>query len=294
LPFADELLRAVLKDFIAFVIVNTPAGPMTTQSVSLWRRALQYPGLIWGSAVKPWISMPDGACLADAWNLRRANLETLLVVGSRFHSPSARVSGIDARKANQLLVEPTSQSSREQDFEPVLRWFARGYSRGRKRRQPLDDVRATGRRVLVGLPGIDPTYNVDRYRFERHIAVLTNVPESVVEWRSTKAVLVRVGQCPDSDTDFEKIADLSLRSAEASRSWYGGHHPLIVGEWYLRGSEDGIDPEDLSPINAAWEQYLGQPIIPYAARTRRSVFREAYRELKPLIDAHRAMARGQA
>ncbi len=120
---------------------------------------------------------------------------------------------------------------------------------------------------------------------ESNIVSFSGIPKDLTsaiteEWSDPNWVLWRLGDCPESNYDFEAFA--AANPCTAHDSWQG-----FVSESYL--SDAPFDGE-MSPLAKVWQELFGDDVvIPYDPDERRAKFPKAYEELAEFIGKHERM-----
>jgi len=261
-PFHDKLLQDVLRDLIAWVLVNAPVGHIFDKPAPY---AAIYPGLRQDDyARQKWrmfASTRNGTVLAERSLLTRLNHKNLLIVPS----VSKQLAWPGPDRVPDLVLPLAIQDGAQERKD----WFrlSVGAFVGYLLFGPLQGLRTRGRRILVSKEFLR------ELRKPRIIASHTwrNIQE---EWGTDKWTLLKVGQ-GESGFDFTQAAK-------------SGSDFDCVAEWYLNQQT----ADQMSAVGQAWEEYAGgATIIPYDMEERRRVFKDAFERLAPYIEAWEVIAK---
>jgi histidine kinase/DNA gyrase B/HSP90-like ATPase len=258
-PFHEELLADVVKDMLAFILVNAPQGSMVDP---LYSDAYQdwYPGFArMQYKVLPFFSLSDGTSFLDPWNLKTANPNRALVIPSLrslavlnrsdLNSPSC-VFGLDARigvQDQRGWFRSAMGNTNDSAFGPV------------------STMKRIGGRMLV---------TKKTYKELKQPGLIAKFYWSGIkeEFSANDWVLLKTGPCPDDCLDFNKLA------TETSDGIDG------LTECYF-ASDDPVEAEP-SPIAKGWKEIIGRPTIPFDMDTRRKELKEAFDHLRNYVAVH--------
>jgi molecular chaperone HtpG len=309
-PFQEELLEDIIRDFIAFLIVETPSQAFPIHYRN-WSKNLNYAGLNFDVQPLPWIFTNSGLGLSfDPWFLDKIGCKSLLVIPTYsdesllpFHvSLEQVILGYYLNDSEPKLLELDQAIQSSIGFEPHD--FINQY--GYYQRSQLSDYIIAASRVIISkkllqrleltkeyiasqsepLAYLDNLTNnklISRNDFLQNIGAIMNKELSgelfscEKEWEDQNWIIFKFGNCPESQFDFENFA--KTQPEADYNKW-----PCIVGEWYLPDKQE----YKLSKLAKAWRNLIGQPTIPYDLKERHRTLARAYKELKPYIDYYLA------
>jgi molecular chaperone HtpG len=259
-PFHSKLLDDVVRDFLAFVLVNAPSQPGNRPEHSPllgWYQGFGIRKVLW----KPFFFVGDGTSFVDPWNIRAAPRSERVLVHLSHRSPGASFDGINA-PTTVFGVEPNlgPQDLRawlrcglcddgNLDFGPAARWPVRTGARMLLKEKTYQEFQQ---------PGLIAKYYWHKIKVDLNLN----------GW-----VLLRYGKASDSGMDFRALM------ADPAKGEFDG-----LTEWYLaKEQSDPADQVDLSPVAKAWQEVLGSVVIPYDLNERHRKFASAYDSLKTYI-----------
>jgi hypothetical protein len=250
LPFESELRESVLRDFIAFVLVNAPTRHLTGR-ISPEAYSPRYPGFAEALRQPRWplfACTGKGTVLVDPWFLSRASSRRLLLVPrmERAFFPSPTLRGcFDA------VMIPFLGDKRHSDWLDFV-------SGGRRREfEPLTEINVQGRRILFQEEDYPwPKDFTDSYSARR--------------WK-----VVEQGKTNDRGLDFATMIE---RAGSDGSILTDG-----LAEWYLDAK---AVTTPISDIAKCWADVVGPDVvIPFDRRKRSSVLKDAFQRLAGNIDA---------
>jgi len=270
-PFHEDLLGDVIKDLLAYVLVNAPEGPVTQASFAEAYSKF-YPGF--AARDCKWFllfSVPEGSSFVDAWHLQTNEIKrfdrALLVPFLPEMPPSLR--GSDNGLPD--LIVPFKGLYGPQDsrawLRSVLGSFTDYYF------GPAMGLKRQGSRMLIRentLKGFKQPGLIAQYYW------------SVIEEEPCPNgwVVLRSGDCKGLSVDFQKLAASATSGLEGLAEW--------------RVTHDQPETKQLSPIAKAWMEIVGVPIIPFDPSERRKKLAGAFDFLKDYIAVHeKAKAEGK-
>jgi hypothetical protein len=256
-PFQEQLLKDVIKDLLAFVLLNAPSETLThaspNQSYSDW-----YPGFRTRSRWLTTFCLRGGTSFVDLWHLRASRFDRVLLIPSVREFPKALseaemmvpdtlipFSGLDGPQSFRAWFRCSLGMHSDDLFGPAT-YLKRKGCRMLIRERTLKELRQPGLISKFYWPWIKEEFGANGW------------------------VLVYAGECPQSGLNFRKLAQSSDISAEG------------LAEWYLQ-REPEIQDAKLSPIATAWQEIIGQPVIPYDLEERRRTLAGAFDTLKGYI-----------
>lgn len=266
-PFHEDLLRDVVKDLLAFVLVNAPENsilePSSRASYSRWYEGLFVHSRQW----LPFLSLTHGSSLAEDWPLIAVHSRRVLLLPSVAEDLSA------LQGAN--LPEVIIPFAAEQGTLAQRAWFRfvfgqaseHEFDYGLRRHKfgPALRLNPHGSRMLI----LQRTY----LEFRRPAKISMDYWRDIREEASRNGwVLLASGKCDGLSVDFAKLMESAGAELEG------------LTEWYV-SPEEAEKPES-SPIARGWEEILGSPVIPFDWHERRRKFHAAFDMLKEYIDKH--------
>jgi molecular chaperone HtpG len=275
-PFEKELVDDVIRDFIAFALVN---GPSTVPDTSAGRRAISklvcpssartYP---WADEIgQEWFFTSDGFGYFDAAILYEEGFRSALIL----YLSEAELSGIVVTPS---VSYPTIVAYNDGNLTSFDYWIRQAVELGFYAThdmeavswnpsgiQVLNRMRRKGARILIS----NEMLTRARGKGKLPRSYIERLDE---EWTGDDWHVMKVGDCPDSSADLVSFArtqgdKLSARSA--------------VVEIYF---DEGNPPR--SPIGTAWMETLGQSIIPFDPNKRSQQLETAFKRLKGYIDRY--------
>jgi hypothetical protein len=256
--FREELLKEVIKDFVAYAFVSAPTdwtwGPRT--------KTFHIPGgdmCHFERSFRHWLLTQQGTTIFDPWHLRTIGCRTVCFVPAAWDVTFGP--GEPLWRENCLAI-----ISSEGAPHMLGMWLTPGTVNG---------IPVVGARLLVHRRAWE-TRNMfsEADAFLGHRRVADDTDAARVEWSQDDWILVAAGTCGDALCDFER--------AIAHGGQTLGKRVVLAGEWAL-----GDLPAELSPTAEAWRRYLGTPIVPYGVDQRgRSVPRE-HHELSEYVERWR-------
>jgi molecular chaperone HtpG len=262
-PFHENLLSDVVKDLLAFVLVNAPEGPIT-QASSAESYSKFYPGFATRDC--KWLilfSLPEGSSIVDPWHLQSKDVKRFdraLLVPLLREMPSS-LSATDYSVPD--LIIPFKAQYGPQDSRAWLRSVLGGttdYYFG-----PAMGLKRKGCRLLM---------REKTLKEFKQPGLIAQYYWSVIEEESCPNgwIVLRSGDCTGPSLNFQKLAASTAGGIEG------------LAEWYL--SQDQPETKDLSPIAKSWMEIVGAPIIPFDVEERRTKLHRAYDLLKNYIAVH--------
>lgn len=307
LPFNEEIRDDILRDFIAYILVNAPEQSIMNINTYPWYFSYHYLGtrftsekilfLTQGTNTSLWYSTELGLGIYIASNISRVKVRSTFIVSSytRRHSEDdhpdyltkiktgpeqivmcrriAQFKGLQDKiqRLNDLLAFCVARDALRDEFF----WM--------RNIRPVDRdlFYNPGVRILVSRNAIGALKAAEAhveysgfYPFWSQKNINLNE-----EWSNKDWVLWQIGDCGPMKFDFIKFAEET--GTPNDDEW-----PCVLAEWYFADEKPNIKESRLSEI---WMDLLGSPIIPYDMAERRRQFASAYKELKPYIKAHEAV-----
>jgi hypothetical protein len=250
LPFKNELVRSVVCDLIAFLLVRGPVRPLTTKKAISEYNRLTYPGIVfprvhnWPIASRlPLFSTEAGFAFADRWSLGRLQARPLTLVP--FASPHEALPGYSFNRRYTIVLEPAARG--EQAFRQWVR-YALGYAEGGR----LGIPEIYGARLLIRA--------VDADRLNRPRELSVHIRNALVEEKRENGwVLWSFGTCPAPSLNFDAIVKFPPSSASVYE------RVELAAEWYPVAREES--PAE-TPFGKICEEILGTQYIPYDYKRR--------------------------
>ena len=267
-PFDSELLEDVVKDFLAFVLINAPNQLQFIHDVDYLAVLPEYPGVkigAYSSLFGPmWFYTNDGISITDGWNLRASNCNCILRIYSikdnTENQPLAPLKPLPypSPREGQAVIREVSYPDINQHIVGILDFdFDVDTFRG---------LALSGRRLLVS------RIVVESENFQK----ISDGAAGEEEWSSEKWILWKLGKCPKETGDVPAL----VRQVESLlRSQL---NLAFIEEVYLGEIESD---DTMSMVASAWVSILGEPIIPYDLKERQQKFAHSYKTLQPYIDS---------
>lgn len=266
-PFEDMLSEDVSKDFLAFLIVNTPCGGAYAETAGMRK----YPGYSSGKfssdlEVLPWIITEEGMCPFSTWNLWRLDFGSLLL-------------RTDYRYGDAVLIDPLKSV---QGCIPAWLWFRLDGNARSKRSFLVDWLRDLTSEPLVRGRLLEGKRLITSSTFAKYFTKVTTYPNGIkrqlmnesddgnycsLATQGCSSTLIEIGALP------KPLAADTFESAP----------PMLI-ELFLR---KGIEPKQ-TVLERLWKENIEYPVIPFDLKERRSKLRKAYETLHSYIEAHEA------
>ena len=264
LPFQEELLEDIWRDFLAFLLVNAPQTP--DPSVDLQYSGINtsdyYPKNRW-----PWFWLSSsGLALSDPWNYKEGSPTQMIMSygleNSLLFSSYPKRSGI-------IPFRHGSETAAGRQWFRISSGHAHDDS---QRIGPMTTLRCTGRRVML---------NESWYKELRGPGVVAQKlwNSSSTEFKKNGWVLMRFGKCTESSFPFDEMA---AKNPESSR--------VGIAEWYI--DDPPVNTFPISSIAELWRELIELPYIPYDLDERKKVLKSAYEILSVYVDAHERLKAG--
>lgn len=302
-PFNTELQESVIKDFIAYLLVNIPTQPLYQNSDNSFYKSINYHGIsnqfIGENPFSPWFSTKTGIGLINIDNhILQTKAKSALILfdyasQSKYISKDLEEKWLKGFEKTSLLFKYYSNEdsrhsiARETRMSKAIMFgksleFAFTYGKTVHYRNPPTFIKA-GRRILINrkvIKILEPLNEVTN-------KILTLIPKintqeilDLVEWENKDWLLLKLGECPKAKFDFSNFA--SQKQFSNTDEW-----PCILTELYFSNDQKA---EVGSPmLEQIWNELLQSPIIPYDIKERKKLFARAYKELDPFIKSHEEM-----
>jgi hypothetical protein len=274
-PFGDMLTEDVSKDFLAFLIINTPS----TSAYPEILRMPNYPGysLEEFSAdfqVTPWIFTEEGLCPYAAWNLWRLDFDSLLLRTSY-------------RYGQASIIDPLTRAS---DGAGAWLWFRLDGNARSKRTFLVEWLRdITMQQVMKGWL-LEGKRLITSTTFADYFKKVTTYPNGLK--RQLQKESDSGGYCSLAAKGCRStLIDVAALPAPPAPDSFESTPPLLI-ELCLR---KGPEPEQTT-FERIWEEIIGHPVIPFDLTKRRAKLAKAYQTLHSYIKAHELIkdARGKS
>jgi hypothetical protein len=249
LPFQSELIADILRDIVAWCLVDpTPA--------QWWDRAeLSHPGPLPSCVhpalgrrfgARPYVLMADGFALQEDWIVRQLPISTLVVVSATYMALPLPVPGVAITRTEMPWFGPSDADE-----------LARGH---------------------LGHSAMGLEY--DSLRISLPVAISERWPNKRVGKRCHRSMRLEAenGVCHCS-SGGRQTANYSPAAKPHSSPW-------AVAQYGLKNTQP--EAADASRIGKAFVRHLGTCVLPYAVADRRRLFRAAFAELGEFIEAHEA------
>jgi len=262
-PFHEDLLRDVVKDILAFILVNAPDKSIlnAASEESYFSYFGSYDGLQRSPGCK-WLTqfcLPLGTSLTDPWHLRSSNFQRALLLPSATNLPHGLADG-DLNRAEAII--PFDGLDGPQDFRA---WFRLNLGRHSDSSYgPATHLKRKGCRMLIREQTLEEL---------RRPAVIARYYWQAIkkEFDTNGWVVVYSGECGDPGVDFRQIARRDSVNCEG------------LAEWYIDPNQDSIEQTMRSPIATAWEEIIQTPTIPYDITERKNKLAGAFAALKDYV-----------
>jgi len=259
-PFHPTILEAVIRDLLAFVLVNAPRGPINHSgfagSYGLWYKGFDHSRSCW----LPFFSLEAGTSFVDPWNLQVVKSDRALVLSGTDSLP-VELTGSDRNVPSDIFAIPWNSGVQNQ--RAWFRCAMSGHSDALF--GPIGKLARVGSRMLLR----EKTYRewrkgrlISRY-YWRHITE---------EFVRDGWVLLRSGKCVDPCLDFTFVGPKSSEHLEG------------LTELFLKDMQPNASP--LSPIAKMWKEILGPAIVPFDIAERKRKFNGAFELLKDHVARH--------
>lgn len=273
-PFQTELVRDMLRDFLAYLLVSAPEP----SKVGTFVCSFDYPGIqhnprTWADLAIQLVSFtPLGVGLAhEAFMSRHVMQRVLLLAGPRTKGRKPEVQG-DMRAYDGVFAcffGPSNQY--RHSF--VGRLHSALSRSGRLPGSLGRSFQLLGARFFT------------TWRVAQDLRKLKYLPETVKlaltdEWHSKRWAIFKIGDCRESH-----LID-SLRKPTLEIPGEGSEAMLAVELFVSAASGASVEGNALVQL---WTEIIREPIIPFDLGERRSTLKHAYDVLAPYIEAHEAM-----
>ncbi|MCP4106043.1 MAG: hypothetical protein GY749_10975, partial [Desulfobacteraceae bacterium] len=293
-PFRKVLLLDALKDYIAFLIVNAPSKPVLNKSNLEWISKDDYPGKgrrknyfyydpfdTEDVYLFPWFFTKFGISFVDdPWHVNGIKTNSALLL--QFYSQEYKfIPNIVPYSFQAVFVSSIERSHSyskvgQAEALDVAISFALGklcYYEDGDYYGILKYFLTRGKRMLVSCHVLRQIQKVAKFEQKDILSQELN-SQLKKEWRNENWILLRLGDCPSPEFDFEKFA--TENDGKNYDEW-----PCILAEWYFKDKKPKFKMSQLAKV---WRDLIGSPVIPYDLEERRQM--KAYKELKPYIEAH--------
>lgn len=263
LTFNDELLRAVCRDFIAFLLVNLPESPgkITSQ---------RYRGISFGYRPEMLWFHPRGFCLYDSWNLHATCPQSVVFTN------------LDNHSLDQSHVRPIFESGKsfmQLNFSryPSINLWDFVFRSKVENVGFIAEIPIDGLRVMIpntkSIISKDTNVVIGGEKLHKDAKLLQ------VEWENENWIILSNGKCPTSPDTFQEIAKSEWKNFEDG-----------FAECYF-AKQSAETYNEFSILGQMWKQVLLQPYIPYDRKTRRDFFSHLYDDpdFKKYIEAHQLL-----
>jgi molecular chaperone HtpG len=255
-PFHENLLQDVIKDLLAFILVNAPSVPVLDPSAG--ETYYRWYGGFRSGSVK-WLMhfcLPGGTALTDLSHLKRSASNRILLLPSAREFPKilremnlpdtiVPFAGLDGPQARNAWFRCNLGGHSDSSFGPATDLNRRG-CRMLIRESTLKELRQPGVIAKSYWPSIKEEFSANGW------------------------VVLYSGDCPRPGVDFRKLAETRDGICEG------------LAEWYL--PDQTLIPQTArSPIALAWDEIIQAPLIPYDMDERRRALAGAFSTLKNYV-----------
>jgi molecular chaperone HtpG len=284
LPFENELIESVVKDFIAHSLVTAPSAPFL-KSTDKWKFiSARYWGVDDRESDCPyWLSTADGIVPVDEWHFSEIDLKELLMIPVFADAPSLPLVEIDecpavfpvpARTAGAPLFDLDSSLDNQ-----TLDWFSDLF------RNPLLPSFLTRRPRMSTTPPFSPFDFVGgqlivRGSSVRHRSTIIDLARRYDRIGGDRdTVIFEFGRCDPSTRDFMK------RFSDQLTQQPNTHWPGIVVRWFIERKNVPTlnEPSTLAKV---WSKALARPVIPYDPAVRELLITDHSLEFENLLKAN--------
>jgi molecular chaperone HtpG len=256
-PFHEDLLQDVVKDLLAFILVNAPSAPVldasTGEAYHRWYGGFRIGGVKWLMH----FCLPGGTALTDLSHLQRSASKRILLLPSAREFPNVLremslpdtilpFAGLDGPQARNAWFRCNLGGHSDSSFGPATD-LDRSGCRMLIRERTLRELRQPGVIAKFYWPSIKEEFSTNGW------------------------VLLYSGECPTPGVDFRKIAEIGDGTCEG------------IAEWYLPTDQPAVPQTARSPIAIAWDQIIQAPLIPYDINERRQALAGAFSTLKTYV-----------
>ena len=289
LEFDADLLREVQRDFLAYLIVNTPTQPPSNSRAKESYENLGYPSL----RPDPWYCcLQQGLTLLSGWHLRQLSISRIIYLLLEEAPHLKRM----MKKNAEYCVVPVSAGSEHHDYTRglsentvgILFRYLRNDHQHRYIQRGFDDISIRGERIVGRRFEIEQfrdkeeprerSYRDDddddyEYRHEER-------PKGVT-FGGLKLEALTKTWCMLGSFDLEEDPDLvsPFNLPEKDLASF-----LALYIW----QEDSTHKEQKSNHNSlveAWIKIIQSPYIPYNLNLRKKILSNAYKELATYIES---------
>lgn len=269
-PFEKELLRDVVRDWLAFTLTLAPTRPFGEGQIEPYMK--WYDGVtaasawmyLWQNGITPYASAQGGVIMCDPWLLGKAVGHKLLFIGQSETLVRMAPSLLAATAGN--IVVPVGEIGGVQQYR---KWIRFGLCRMVDHEfSHLMHLQVLCKRMVISRGEYD--------RITKGNIISAFLWSDVrVESHNDRWVSLVTGDCNcKTGTDFQqlsKVADLGVED-------------VVLIEWHLAPEQKDVD--EPSPLAETYAEILGDPIIPYDPVERRKKFARAFESLKDYMSAH--------
>jgi molecular chaperone HtpG len=270
LPFENELLEDVLRDLVAFLLVNTPEKPPLLGSSRELHSRLAYPGIdrfSYRDSLFDWYwCTPEGMALASVWALRGVSPSNLYLVPSKIGSLEFDI----PEKYSNIVFFGRHQATLGDHDEWIRLAMTGGGSTYRYGSDHwLRQINTRGRRILMSAD------------YEERLRNKKVMPKMISrsfreEWRGSGWLVLCTTNCPDPSVEFSNFA---------KNTKVGSFSALC--EWYIDSPLVSETPSELESKYAQFlERIMKVPVVPFDPAKRQSVCAATFVELQSYIKKH--------
>jgi len=260
LPFENELIDDLIRDFLAFAFLNAPTGSLVNSHSSPEYYDHGYRYLRFHNTAEiaflPWFSGKDGVGLVDQYNINAAGIKSVLLVPSD-SSVSLLSSFITQSFDAKFAVTDGNNWMRRRNLA-ALALLDPNYIAS----SPFSDCEAIGGRVLL-------TRSKSR-ELNKHRGLKRSVRDKLTsEWSNRDWEILRTGECPSLSFDTRQ-----LERHKPASEWDG-----CLAELHVRPRA----PREVSHFGRMWSDIFESPTIPYSHAERQSRLIKAQASLREYI-----------
>lgn len=269
LPVENELLEDVLRDLVAFLLVNTPEKPPLFGSSREQHSKLAYPGIddSYYRGLFDWYwCTPEGMALASVWTLRGVSPSNLYLVPNKIGSLEFDI----PEKYSNIVFFGSHQATFGNHDEWIRLAMTGGGSTYRYGSDHwLREIKTRGRRILMSAD------------YEERLRNKRLIPKMISrsfreEWRGSGWLVLCTNNCPDPSIEFSNFA----KNTKVGRF-------SALCEWYIDSPRVSETPSDLESKYAQFlERIMKVPVVPFDPAKRQSACAATFVELESYIKKH--------
>jgi hypothetical protein len=313
LPFQEELLADIIRDFIAFTLVEAPTKISPNGITNEQYFKPNYFSNI-GDAKDPyiqdfriplWVSTASGTGMfCDPILFKQLGRKSALVVFSynnETSTPEIPLTEHEIVLWIPLSVNRSTLASINQaiprglgfhmDRYEIAEFFATRFSNYGNRLSSARLLIST--KIIKGLENFRkyssldydilqdvsnirfPVFDIEDFSYDEYKSKkLEKTIRVEKEWENENWVILKTGECPSPRFDFEKFAEID--TIPDINNW-----PSVLAEWYF---DENAKQNEISVFSQIWDDLVRSPVIPYDLNERKKRLSHAYKELETHIE----------